>query len=157
MEGKLKEIQSVQVDKIDEKLLNLLMDNSRTKLRELAALVRTSPATVLNRIRKLEKASIIRKYSAIVDFTKLGFDTSTVINIKISSGRFAEFKETVSSSPYVSAVYNTTGQYDAVVLAKFKSTAALDSFLKKLQSLDFIQTTTTAVVLNIMKEDQIKL
>ncbi len=157
MKGKVKEIQSVQVDKIDEKLLNLLMDDSRTKLRELAAVVGTSPATVLNRIRKLEKASIIRKYSAVVDFTKLGFNTSAVVKIKISRGRFAEFKEMVSSSPFISAVYDTTGQYDAVVVARFKSTHALDSFLKKIQLMDCIQTTTTAVVLNIMKEDQIKL
>lgn len=157
MKGKLKEIQSVQVDKIDEKLLNLLMDNSRTKLRELASIVGTSPATVFNRIRKLEKASIIRKYSAIVDFTKLGFDTFAVVNIKIAKGKFAEFKEKLGSSPYVSAIYDTTGQYDAVVIARFKSTPALDSFLKKLQLMDCIQTTTTAVVLNIMKEDQIKI
>jgi len=54
------------------------------------------------------------------------------------------------------AVYDHTGPFDALILAKFKTRKQMDQFLKHLQTYDFVERTETMLVLNILKEGQIK-
>jgi Lrp/AsnC family transcriptional regulator for asnA, asnC and gidA len=54
-------------------------------------------------------------------------------------------------------VYDTTGGFDAIVIGRFRSTRAMDSLLKKLQTFDFVERTNTKLILNTVKEDQIRL
>ena len=50
-----------------------------------------------------------------------------------------------------------TGNFDATVLARFKSKKALDNFIKKIQTYDFVERTETRFVLNVIKEDLSKI
>jgi Lrp/AsnC family transcriptional regulator for asnA, asnC and gidA len=123
----------------------------------LASKVCTSFVTVMNRIKKLEKESIIKKYSTKIDFDKLGYDTHVLIEIRIAKGKLFELEKRIARNPNVYAVYDTTGEYDATVLAKFTSTRAMDNFLKKIQTFDFVERTNTKLVLNTIKEEQVSI
>ncbi len=112
---------------------------------------------MMNRIKKLEKEGIIERNIAKINYEKLGYGTHVIIEVKISKGKLFELEKKIASSPNVYAVYDTTGEYDATIIAKFTSTRAMDSFLKKIQTYDFIQKTNTKLVLNTIKENQIKL
>ena len=46
-----------------------------------------------------------------------------------------------------------TGEFDAILIGKFKDTSELDSFIKGLLSEGDVQRTYTQTVLNIVKED----
>ena len=58
-----------------------------------------------------------------------------------------------SNNKNVVGLYDVTGQYDAIVIAKFKDTDELDKFLKELLKSGCIEKTITQTVLNIVKED----
>ncbi|RMF04981.1 Lrp/AsnC family transcriptional regulator, partial [Candidatus Woesearchaeota archaeon] len=61
----------------------------------------------------------------------------------------------IAADPHVTAVYDNTGDFDATVIAKFKNRRGLDSFLKKIQTYDFVERTETRMILNTIKEDTI--
>ena len=46
----------------------------------------------------------------------------------------------------------TTGEYDAIVVAKFRNREELNNFVKKILSMPHIKRTYTMVVLNVVKE-----
>ncbi len=51
------------MDEYDLKILNILRENARTSLSEIAKMVGLSRQTVKSRIEKLEKEGVIRKYT----------------------------------------------------------------------------------------------
>jgi Lrp/AsnC family transcriptional regulator for asnA, asnC and gidA len=59
----------------------------------------------------------------------------------------------ISKNANIVAVYDITGDYDAVALAKFKDRASLNAFIKNLLALPHIKRTVTHIVLNVIKED----
>lgn len=140
----------------DQGILNILLDNSRLSFREIAKKAGVSVVTVINRVKELEKEKIIRSYTAELDYEKLGYDVQAVIQLRIAKGKLFEVEKRIATDPRVFAVYDTTGDFDALVIAKFKSRKILDNFLKKIQRYDFIQRTETKLVLNTIKEKNIK-
>ena len=73
---------------IELKLVCELMKNSRRSDRELAKVLGVSQPTVSRVMKKLEKEGVIKEYTMIPDFTKLGFE--------IMSVNFATLKEPIS-------------------------------------------------------------
>jgi DNA-binding Lrp family transcriptional regulator len=63
-----------QIDQLDKKLLNILAQNARTSLIELAQKTNSTVDIIRNRIKKLEKKKIILQYRVAIDHTKLGFE-----------------------------------------------------------------------------------
>lgn len=143
------------MDAKDILLLNLLMENSHISSRELAKRSGFSIATVLQRVKKLQGEKIIKKYTLDLDYEKLGYDVQALISMRISRGKLFEVEKKIAHHPNVFAVYDTTGDFDALVNVKFKTRKALDSFLKKIQTYDFVERTETKLILNTIKEKSI--
>ncbi len=145
------------IDDLDKDILNALLDDSRLSYRQIAKKVDVSVATVMNRVNRLEKEGIIKGYTTNLDYEKLGFDVNIVVTLKISKGKLFEIEKKVATMPEVFAVYDHTGPRDTTLVAKFKSRKAMDAFIKKIQTFDFIESTETSVILNTIKEKPVKL
>ena len=139
----------------DKKILNILVEDSRLSLRQIAKKADVSVATVMNHLKQLEKEGIIKKYTAKLDYEKAGYDVEVMIEIRISKGKLFEVEKKISSNPNVFAVYDITGSFDAVVLARFPTRRQMDNFLKKLQTYEFVERTETKLILNTIKEENI--
>ncbi|MDO8634423.1 MAG: Lrp/AsnC family transcriptional regulator [archaeon] len=144
-----------EFDELDFRLLSALSANSRLSLRKLAQKVDASPGTVMHRLKKLEASRAIRKYSVLVDYDVLGFDLSAIIKINVAKGKLFEVEKKIATHPNVCSVFDVTGISDIVVVARFKTRASLDAFLKKIQTFDFVKRTETAIILNTIKEDTV--
>ena len=142
------------IDQLDNKILNILLENSRLSFRQIARELKTSVATVINHVKKLEKQGIIMRYTTDFDYYELGYDIKVMILIRISKGKLFDVEKRLSKHKSVFAVYDVTGDYDAVVLARFKTRQALDKFLKETQTYEFIERTQTSFILNTIKEFQ---
>ncbi|HLC96250.1 MAG TPA: Lrp/AsnC family transcriptional regulator [Candidatus Nanoarchaeia archaeon] len=146
----------MKVDDKDKRILNALLRNSKLSLREIAKIADVSVATVMNRVNRLEKEGIIKKYSTILDYEKLGFDVEVLIEIRISKGKLFHVEKEIDHHPNVFAVYDITGEFDAAILARFPGRRQMDAFLKKIQTYDFVERTNTRLILNTIKEKQIE-
>ena len=146
----------MKLEETDRKILNVIVDNSRLSLRQIAEKVSVSVATVMHHIHKLEKEKIIEKYSAKLDYEKIGYDVEVLIEVRISKGRLLDVEKKIAVHPNVFAIYDITGTFDAVILARFKTRRQMDIFLKKIQTYEFVERTETKLILNTIKERNIE-
>jgi DNA-binding Lrp family transcriptional regulator len=141
------------LDDIDRRLLKELLKNSKRSYRELAKAIGVSTATVINHVQRLESAGVLKDYTVRLDHERLGYELTVITEIIVSKGKLLETEEAIGRIPNVCAVYDVTGETDAMVIAKFRSRSSLSDFTKKLLSMPYVERTNTHVVLTTMKED----
>jgi len=74
----------IKLKELELKLISELMKNSRSSDRELAKALRVSQPTVSRLRARLEREGIIKEYTMIPDFSKLGFSLMSIIMIKLN-------------------------------------------------------------------------
>jgi len=142
-----------KLDSVDLQIIRALEDDSRVSLRKLAGRVGLTPNILHNRINSLERDGVILGYAPIVDSAKMGYTLTAIIMIQVEGEHIVEVEAEIAKGTNVLSVYDITGDYDAVVFAKFRDNAALNSFLKNLLTTRFIKRTTTLIALNAVKEN----
>ncbi|WP_202320326.1 Lrp/AsnC family transcriptional regulator [Archaeoglobus neptunius] len=142
----------VKIDEVDIKILRELQDDARKSLKEIAEKVGVAEGTVYNRINKMRKAGIIKKFIPIVDYSALGYDLIAIIGITAEGGYLLEIEKEIAREHNVTAVYDVTGEYDILVVAKFRDRDSLNSFVKKVAGMERVLKTYTMLVLNVVKE-----
>jgi DNA-binding Lrp family transcriptional regulator len=141
------------VRSFDQKLLKALEADSRVRLRVLAKKFNTSITTVHNHLKALKDDGTIKRFSAVLDYEALGYKLKAVIGVNIAKGQLAEVESVLAKFKEVLCVYDVTGSFDAFLVTRFKNIKELNSFVKKIQKLEFIDRTETSVVLETKKED----
>lgn len=142
----------MQISDVDKRILNALQNEGKGSYREIAKMARCSAVTAMKRVHRLEKEGVIRKYSAIVDYERIGFDVSIILDVRISKGKLFAVEKKIAAHPNVMSVYDNTGEFDVTVIARFRTRAAMDNFLKMIQGYDFVERTQTKLILNTIKE-----
>lgn len=145
-----------KIDEIDKKIINILLFDADTTNREIASKCSIALGTVNNRIKRLKKLGVIKKKTIVVDYEKLGYLIEVIIDLKIKKGGFYDIAKRLAADPNVFLVIDMTGDYDAEILARFRTRRQLDDFIKKLQQNPAIEDTRTRLILNIYREKEIK-
>jgi len=129
------------------------MEDSRQSYREIARKIGVSPGTVVSRIRDMEKKGIIEKYTAKLNYEKLGYDLTVITEVTVSNGMIVEVGHEITKLKEACAIYNVTGDADVMVLAKFRNRDELSNFTKRVLKLPNVERTKTHLVLITLKED----
>ncbi|ATZ61668.2 MAG: Lrp/AsnC family transcriptional regulator [Methanosarcinales archaeon Met12] len=142
-----------KVDELDLKIIRELQKDARKSYRDIASKVKVAEGTVYNRVSKLREIGAITGFILNIDYSKLGYDLTALIGLVVEGGHLPEIEEAIAREPNVSAVYDVTGEYDAIIVAKFKNRSDLNDFIKNLLAMDNVRRTYTMIVLNILKEE----
>ena len=142
------------LDELDTKILRRLNENARQSFRDIARELRVSISTISNRVKRLEREGIILGYAPLLDEKKLGYDVLAVIGIRISKGKLLEVQRKIAREDKVVDVYDVTGEYDSVIIARLRNTRELDAFIKRLVAMENVERTYTQVVLNVVKQEK---
>ena len=140
------------LDEIDRKIIKVLEHDARTSLRKISELVKVSLGTVSNRVKKMEKNGVIKGYSVILDPDQIGWELNVVIGLRIQKGRLIEIQEKIAKDSRVHGVYDVTGDFDSMVIARAKNRKDLDDLSKNVLSIDGVERSITHLVLNTVKE-----
>ncbi|MFH1785929.1 MAG: Lrp/AsnC family transcriptional regulator [Candidatus Micrarchaeota archaeon] len=143
-----------KIDTLDLLILRELRANCKRPVRELALKLRMHPNTLLQRIKRLEKSKVIRKYHADIDFKSLGYDMHSVVMIKIRKSGLEDAKllQEVSDLPEVQSLYAVTGGADCIAIIKAKNRDDLVRILRIIQTQPSVLRTTSYLVLITYKE-----
>ncbi len=144
----------IELDKTDRRILGLLNKDARLSFRHISRELEISLTKVTSRVKKMEKEGIIKGYIPLLDPEKLGFDMQVIIGLDISKAKTVEIQEKVAKDPHVHSVYNTIGQWDSVIIARFRSRIDLDTFIKKVLSIPGVDKTYTQLVMNTVKDEK---
>ena len=140
------------IDDTDRKIIHVLQKDGRASLRKISEEVGVALGTVSNRVNRMEHSGIITGYSVSLDPEKVGWSLNVVIGLRIEKGRLIEIQEKISRDYRVCGVYDVTGDYDSMIIARAKDREELDDLIKNVMSVDGIERSLTQLVLNTVKE-----
>lgn len=144
---------TLTMDTLDKNILELLSVDGRKSYRKISRDLGVSVGTIHNRVDKLTKSGIISKFVPVIDHEKLGYHLTAIIGVEIKGGSVAYLIEKEEFKNSLLAVYDVTGQFDGILIAKFRNTFELNKFIKQLLKEEYVTKTYTQTVLNIVKEE----
>ncbi|MCX6775977.1 MAG: Lrp/AsnC family transcriptional regulator [Candidatus Micrarchaeota archaeon] len=152
-------MEKILADEENLLLLEILQNDCKKSLKEIARELGMPMSTVHEKIKKFEKMGLIKSYRAVLDEKKLGFDVTAFIMVATRcSGGEKTFQrnigETVSSLPHVLETHTLSGEWDLIVKVKFKDVHELGKFVNEsIRTIPGIEKTMTMVSIDEIKED----
>jgi len=147
----------MNIDKTDSLILEILQKDGRISNAELARQIKMSPPPTLERVKKLERCGLIKKYTALVDPGKLGFTCFTYVEITLvrhGSEYVERFMKAITRLDEVMECYHITGGADFMLkVASLDIPDYEDFILHKLTALPEVQHLKTMVVLSTLKHE----
>ena len=141
------------MDEIDRQLLDELQTDCKRSLKEIGASVGMSAPSVMERVRKLENAGIIKGYHAVLEARKVGLDISAFIGVSISDPKLLKaFEAWIDSVAQVLECHHVTGGFTLVLKVKTANTESLEQLISRIRSMDGVAGTETMVVLSTHTE-----
>lgn len=142
-------------DNLDLAILRELKQDSAIHHKELAKRLKTHQNTVIYRIKRLEECRVIVKYTADIDYYKLGYCVSALTMIKLIGTEIPDLEvvREICGIPEVKGFYGTSGTYDCGISIGVKNVEALASVLDRVRThTKSIRKSTTFTVLHTYKD-----
>ena len=145
------------MDDLDADILRSLIKNSRITLSQMSKEIDAPDATISNRLKKLEK-DVIKRYTVILDWEKIGLDITTIIIIQTESEKHESVKEELSKLEEISEVYSVSGEYDILIKVWVQNIEELNKLMNtKIRSIDGVEDLTEMIVMERIKEEMVPL
>ena len=145
----------MKLDLLDLKLLGLLQEDSKKTNKQLSNELNLSVTAVYERIRKLERGGVIRKYVALLDPPKVEKSFMSFCQIKLvqhTKTNVTQFEAQVAQLSEVLECFHVSGEYDYVLKVMVRDMEAYREFmLNKLTALPHIGSTQSTFVISGVK------
>jgi len=145
-----------QLSKIDSNILRELQNDGRMTYAELARRVGLTTTPCMERVKRMERAGIIKGYTALLDPGYLKASLVVFVQIRLtrtSQDIFEEFKQAAIALEEVQECYLVSGNFDYLIKARVADMAAYRDFLgDTLLTLPGVHESTSYVVMEQVKE-----
>ncbi len=141
------------LDEIDRALLELLVDDGRLSINDLAQRTNISRATAYSRFDRLRQDGVITGFTATVDSAKIGLPITALILVNVEQHEWRAAREQVAELPGLEYLAFTSGGFDMVLLVRVPDIAALrDVVLVQLHGMAHVKSTQTIFVLDEQRQ-----
>ena len=132
----------MQVEKLTEnerKILKILLDNARITDMEISEQLSISPQAIGKIRKKLEDNGIIKGYSCVLDFEKIGLHTFAFIHVSFTPKMFSEFgglgifDKFRKKIRFLFCCIPSNSEVSIICLFGFRNMVEMDSYFKKLK------------------------
>lgn len=157
----------MELDELDKRIINMLVQDARMTVSDMSKKINVPRTTIMHRLEKLEEEGYIKKYTAVPDYKKLGYNFVAYVLLRVKreksiSGRSSQvvlaekiLESTKSSDklPYVEEAQIVTGQYDILLKIRAKRWEDISRFLiVHLAEFEEIEHSETMLVLETVGE-----
>ncbi|MBQ9277473.1 MAG: Lrp/AsnC family transcriptional regulator [Lachnospiraceae bacterium] len=122
-----------KLDEVDEKILEILQDNARTSLKDIAEQVFLSPTAVGTRIDRMLEEGVLEGFTTRLNPEAMGHYVKAFINLQVEPVQREEFYEYIDGFLNVIECNCVTGDYSMLIEVRFPTTTELDHFIVELQ------------------------
>jgi Lrp/AsnC family leucine-responsive transcriptional regulator len=136
---------SSPLDRIDSEILAILREDARIPYQALGERVHLSANAAADRVRRLVRNGVIRRFTVEVDQSRLGRDLEAVIDVR--AGDVDRFRRGALTCPEVTWLAHVTGRTDFQVHVTVAGTAGLNALLQRFTTEFGAAETLTTVVL----------
>ena len=141
----------MSLDLLDMKIIKCLIDDARCTYRTIAEEAGVSEATVKNRLDGLIGEGVIKKFTAVLDYHKLGRAIKAFIGLKVQPTKIQGIIENMVPNTDVHVLYRTSGDVDLLLEVIFEKMEDLNKFLEEELALDGILGTVVTIVIGPYK------
>lgn len=133
----------IHLDGTDVKLIELLYENARTPVAELARAVGMTAPSVNERLRRLEENGVIAGYRVDINPAALGYSLMAIVRMRQQPGKIKQLEALIASIPEFVECDKVTGDDCYIARLYLKDISELDPILDRVSEL---ADTNTAIV-----------
>jgi len=139
------------MDQKDMLIIAHLRENSRKKLTQISRKTDISISTIFERMRKND---IIKKYTTILNFNKMGFMARTQIILKVHKNQRIELQKFLLKHESVNSMYKINNGYDFLVDGIFRHLKDAEDFVEILEDNFKIKSVKVFYIIDELKEEE---
>ena len=145
-----------QIDRIDQEIIQIIADDGRITITDLANRVGLSKTPCAQRLKRLERSGIIKGYAARLDPAQLGRSHIAFVQVRLvqtKSSALIEFNKAVLAIPEVEECHMVAGPFDYLLKVRSRDITEYRRVLTdSISSLPFVSHTSTLVAMEAVKE-----
>lgn len=143
------------MDIIDKKLIYFLQKDSKQTTKQLSLKLNLSVTATYERIKKLEKEGVIKKYVALVNKDKVARSFLIFCHVKLSKHSkeyLSHFEKEILKLDEVTECFHVSGDYDYILKIYVKDMSAYREFMvTKLTTIEHIGSTHSIFTIGEVK------
>ena len=134
------------MDSTDRRIIGQLQRDARLTYADVGAAVGLAASSVHDRVRKLERAGVIRGYRAEVQLDRVGWPITAFVSLALRASSPTDIPDRVAEFPLVESCYSVAGERSYVLVVRAPSTRALEELLDALRGKLEVVTSSTVVL-----------
>ncbi len=134
------------MDDKDRKIVALLRDQGRLGYGDIGNTVGLAASSVHDRVRKLERSGVIKRYRAEVDLPALGYPITAIVSLALSPSSPSDIPAKIGELPFVESCYSVAGDNSYALIVRAPSTRDLEELLDALRGKLEVTTRATIVL-----------
>ena len=106
-----------KLDSKDKEILQILQQNAKANIKEIAFRVSLSATPVYERIKRLEKNGIITHYTVVLDKEKIGLELTVFCQVSLRThvkNHIKAFENAILGLDEVQESYHIAGDFDCI-------------------------------------------
>lgn len=148
---------SIMIDKKDKLILDELKKNARNSTKNISKKVKIPRVTVHDRIKKMEEKGIIKHYTTVPDYKKIGLQSKAFIFVSFLTNTELSQRELATKISKITGVYEVhiiSGEYDLLIKVRGESLEDIGRLVvDKLRELKGVDSTLTCACFETIKEE----
>ena len=147
-------LHSELLDEVNLRILDILSRDASRPFVDIAKELEISDATVHIRVKRLQAAGILRKFTITTDNVLLGYDHLAFVGINLSKGSGDEVLVALSQIEEILELHEMYGQYDLLVKIRSRNLEEMrDIVANKISKIPQITEAQSMMVLKTIKEE----
>ena len=141
-------METYKLDRTDKEILRHLLEDARKTYTDIAKDLHVSPGTVHVRVKKMEKAGIIRGASLQLDYEQLGYGFIAFVGIYLSkTSSTHDVILALKSIPEVTVAHIATGRFGLFAKIRCTATKHATDIIFKISDIPGVTNTETMIAL----------
>jgi len=134
------------VDQTDLQIISALQQNADQRLEDVAKKVKLATSSVHDRVRRLEREGVIRRWTIDVNAEALGLGVLAYIGVR-STKTCAEIMESLEKIREIEECHSVAGELCFLLKVRVPATGDLLGLIERVRKISGIDSTETTIVL----------
>ncbi|MEM2911652.1 MAG: Lrp/AsnC family transcriptional regulator [Candidatus Bathyarchaeia archaeon] len=141
------------VDKVDLAILKFLQEDASIPFTEIARRLKISESTVRKRVEKLKQEGTIKRFTVIVEPSKIGFNTVAIVGVDVDPPKLLEVAQKLCEIAETRYVATSTGDHMVMTEIWTKDGRELTKIIsEKIGTIEGVKKICPAIVLEKLKD-----
>jgi Lrp/AsnC family leucine-responsive transcriptional regulator len=126
-------------------------NDARRNLTKISRETGIPVSTLYDKLKKFD-GDVIKKFTSLIDFRKLGFDVRVTVMIKIDKEKKDAVRTLLMNNSRVNSLYRINNGYDFLVEGVFRHMNELEEFLEKLDQCGVVERKEYYIIDDLKRE-----